>query len=112
MISDPKALQYIHQTSGYHFQKQPERRVISEAIAGKGIIWADGKVNFYLSILHDPSFSFTQGTITEDTARFCYPGLVDLKPKRLLLFLVATHQRYVMPGSTVVGSGNDVKVRS
>ncbi|KAJ3575283.1 hypothetical protein NP233_g1211 [Leucocoprinus birnbaumii] len=42
MISDPKALQYIYQTTGYQFQKQAERRAISEAISGKGIIWADG----------------------------------------------------------------------
>lgn len=42
MISDPKALQYVHQTAAYHFPKQPERRVISEAIAGRGIIWAEG----------------------------------------------------------------------
>ncbi|KAF9450103.1 cytochrome P450 [Macrolepiota fuliginosa MF-IS2] len=43
MISDPKALQYIYQTTGYHFQKQPEKRAISEIIAGRGIIWADGE---------------------------------------------------------------------
>jgi len=42
MVSDPKALQYIFQTAGYRFGKQPEKREISILLSGKGIIWADG----------------------------------------------------------------------
>ncbi|KAG6812980.1 hypothetical protein H0H93_013555, partial [Arthromyces matolae] len=41
LVSDPKALQYIHQTSGYHYPKQPERREISRLVSGRGILWAD-----------------------------------------------------------------------
>ncbi|KAG1737830.1 cytochrome P450 [Suillus paluster] len=42
MISDPAALQYIFVKSGYRFPKQCDRRVLSQMINGKGIIWADG----------------------------------------------------------------------
>ncbi|KAG6918884.1 hypothetical protein DXG01_010948 [Tephrocybe rancida] len=42
LISDPKALQYIYQTSGYNFPKQPERREISRLTTGRGLLWADG----------------------------------------------------------------------
>ncbi|KAF9462391.1 cytochrome P450 [Collybia nuda] len=42
LVSDPKALQYIYQTSGYNFVKQVERRELSRIISGRGILWADG----------------------------------------------------------------------
>ncbi|KAG1865931.1 cytochrome P450 [Suillus subalutaceus] len=42
MISDPAALQYIFAKSGYQFPKPPDRRVLSQLINGKGIIWAEG----------------------------------------------------------------------
>lgn len=42
LLSDPKALQYIYQTSGYNFVKQPERREVSRILSGRGILWADG----------------------------------------------------------------------
>ena len=41
-LCDPKALQYIYQTSGYNFPKQPERRVLSGLIGDHGLTWADG----------------------------------------------------------------------
>ncbi len=41
-ISDPKALQYIFQTSGYNYQKLPERRALSRLHSGHGLVWADG----------------------------------------------------------------------
>lgn len=43
-ISDPKALQYIYQTSGYNFPKQPERRAVSRLVGDHGLTWADGKL--------------------------------------------------------------------
>jgi len=71
LISDPKALQYIFHTSGectqyefirattlrnsgYGFQKWPERTEISRVLMGRGLLWADGKLNssFYLADLH------------------------------------------------------------
>ncbi|EGO00621.1 hypothetical protein SERLA73DRAFT_178475 [Serpula lacrymans var. lacrymans S7.3] len=42
LVSDPKALQYMFQTSGYNFPKQKERRVVSRLLNGPGIVWADG----------------------------------------------------------------------
>ncbi|EMD32995.1 hypothetical protein CERSUDRAFT_99004 [Gelatoporia subvermispora B] len=44
-ISDAKALQYIYQTSGYNFPKQPERRAISRLLADHGLTWADGDIH-------------------------------------------------------------------
>jgi len=43
MITDPAAVQYIYVKSGYRFVKQPERRVLSMLVNGKGIFWADGR---------------------------------------------------------------------
>ncbi|EGN92782.1 hypothetical protein SERLA73DRAFT_116913 [Serpula lacrymans var. lacrymans S7.3] len=43
LISDAKALQYIYQTSGYNFLKQPERRIVSRLMTGHGLLWADGE---------------------------------------------------------------------
>ncbi|KAJ7099339.1 cytochrome P450 [Mycena belliarum] len=42
LVTDPKALQYIYQTSGYRFHKQPERIELTRLISGRGILWADG----------------------------------------------------------------------
>ncbi|KAG1878934.1 cytochrome P450 [Suillus subluteus] len=42
MISDPAALQYIFAKSGYRFPRPPDRRVLSQLMNGKGIIWAEG----------------------------------------------------------------------
>lgn len=42
LISDPKALQYIYQTSGYNFAKQSERRELSRVVLGRGLTWAEG----------------------------------------------------------------------
>ncbi|KIK60889.1 hypothetical protein GYMLUDRAFT_597826 [Collybiopsis luxurians FD-317 M1] len=45
LISDPKALQYILQTSGYRWCKYPERTEISRLSTGRGLLWADGDVH-------------------------------------------------------------------
>ncbi|KAH9922092.1 cytochrome P450 [Fomitopsis serialis] len=44
-ICDPKALQYIYQTSGYNFPKQPERRVLSGLMGDHGLTWAEGETH-------------------------------------------------------------------
>ncbi|CCM04675.1 uncharacterized protein FIBRA_06861 [Fibroporia radiculosa] len=44
-ISDPKALQYIYQTSGYNFPKQPERRALSRLVGDHGLTWAEGETH-------------------------------------------------------------------
>ncbi|KIJ29586.1 hypothetical protein M422DRAFT_268929 [Sphaerobolus stellatus SS14] len=39
---DPKALQYILNTSGYNYPKAADRRVITEILTGRGLVWAEG----------------------------------------------------------------------
>ena len=41
-LADPKALQYILHTSGYHYPKGRETTQGIKLIVGKGIIWAHG----------------------------------------------------------------------
>ncbi|KIY53214.1 cytochrome P450 [Fistulina hepatica ATCC 64428] len=43
LVSDPKALQYIYQTSGYRFSKPPVTRIFLEVLTGKGLFWAAGE---------------------------------------------------------------------
>ncbi|KAF4591209.1 hypothetical protein EYR40_009812 [Pleurotus pulmonarius] len=45
LITDAKALQYIYQTSGYHWPKMWERRELSRLVTGPGLTWADGDVH-------------------------------------------------------------------
>lgn len=42
MVADPKALQYIFHTSGYHFVKTAETLKTTELLLGRGIVWAHG----------------------------------------------------------------------
>ncbi|KAJ3892341.1 cytochrome P450 [Lentinula edodes] len=51
MISDPKALQRVFQTSGYRWRKTPQRREFSRLTSGKGLAWADGMDNTPLPYL-------------------------------------------------------------
>jgi hypothetical protein len=41
-LADPKALQYILHTSGYHYPKGPEITQAVEMLVGRGLIWAHG----------------------------------------------------------------------
>jgi len=41
-ISDPKAIQYILQVSGYKWPKTSERRAASYMLSGKSITFAEG----------------------------------------------------------------------
>ncbi|KAF9075483.1 cytochrome P450 [Rhodocollybia butyracea] len=45
LISDPKALQHILQTSGYRWSKFHERREISRLTTGRGLLYAEGNVH-------------------------------------------------------------------
>ncbi|KAK0496994.1 cytochrome P450 [Armillaria luteobubalina] len=42
LVSDPKALQYIYQTSGYGFIKPPGRKELGRLINGTGILYVEG----------------------------------------------------------------------
>ncbi|KAG7442657.1 cytochrome P450, partial [Guyanagaster necrorhizus] len=43
LVSDPKALQYIYQTSGYRFIKSPGRKELGRLMTGIGIFFAEGE---------------------------------------------------------------------
>ncbi|PBK73360.1 cytochrome P450 [Armillaria solidipes] len=43
LVSDPKALQYIYQTSGYRFIKPPGRKELSRLFNGIGILFVEGE---------------------------------------------------------------------
>ncbi|KAG9226824.1 hypothetical protein CCMSSC00406_0003503 [Pleurotus cornucopiae] len=45
LVIDPKALQYIYQTSGYNFRKPAEINELSRIIAGNGILSAESDVH-------------------------------------------------------------------
>lgn len=42
MVTDPKALQKILNTSSDNYSKLPNIRAVSRMLNGKGILWADG----------------------------------------------------------------------
>jgi alkylphenol/PAH-inducible cytochrome P450 monooxygenase len=42
MVADPKALQYILQSSGYRFPKRADFRAGARMIIGDGIVYAHG----------------------------------------------------------------------
>ena len=60
-VSDPKALQYIYQTSGYNFPKQPERRILSRRIGDSGLTWAEGAYVRASMVLHWGSGGLSSG---------------------------------------------------
>ncbi|THV06675.1 cytochrome P450 [Dendrothele bispora CBS 962.96] len=60
LITDPKALQYILQTSGYNWQKYTERREIGRMTGGKGILWAEGDTHRRQRKVMLPGFGFPE----------------------------------------------------
>ncbi|GJJ11676.1 hypothetical protein Clacol_005912 [Clathrus columnatus] len=56
-ISDPKAIQYILNTSGYNFPKTPSARNSSALILGKGLVWTDGSQHAKQRKIMAPAFS-------------------------------------------------------
>ncbi|KAF8575867.1 PAH-inducible cytochrome P450 monooxygenase PC-PAH 1 [Ramaria rubella] len=55
--ADPKALQYVMNTSGYKFPKSPDFRYLIRMVAGKGIVWADGEQHARHKRIMTPAFS-------------------------------------------------------
>ncbi|KAH9889279.1 cytochrome P450 [Cubamyces lactineus] len=83
-ISDPKTLQYIYQTSGYNFPKQPERRVLSRLIGDTGLTWADvGDVHKRQRKVMLPAFGTPESKALLPVFRH-YAEQVTLKWKDLL----------------------------
>ncbi|KAI0351948.1 cytochrome P450 [Trametes cingulata] len=82
-ISDPKALQYIYQTSGYNFPKQPERRILSRLIGDTGLTWAEGDVHKRQRKVMLPAFGTPESKALLPVFRH-YAEQVTLKWKDLL----------------------------
>jgi alkylphenol/PAH-inducible cytochrome P450 monooxygenase len=50
MVADPKALQYILQTSGYRFPKRADARANARMVIGDGIVYVHGTCgNFFIN---------------------------------------------------------------
>ncbi|KAI0263454.1 cytochrome P450 [Gloeopeniophorella convolvens] len=60
MVADPKALQYILHGSGYHFPKRADVVQFYKMIAGRGLLWAHGKVHQRQRRILNPAFSAPQ----------------------------------------------------
>ncbi|KAJ7737450.1 cytochrome P450 [Mycena maculata] len=56
LISDPKALHYIFNVSGYGIIKQPFRRELSRLLTGRGLIWAEGDTHRRQRKVAGPAF--------------------------------------------------------
>ncbi|EJF60674.1 cytochrome P450 [Dichomitus squalens] len=82
-ISDPKALQYIYQTSGYNFPKQPERRILSRLVGDPGLTWAEGDVHKRQRKVMLPAFGSPESKALLPVFRH-YAEQVTLKWKDLL----------------------------
>ncbi|KZV64464.1 cytochrome P450 [Peniophora sp. CONT] len=60
MLADPKALQYVLQTSGYRFPKRQDAQVDIRMIFGEGIVWAHGEQHQRQRKIMNPAFSVPQ----------------------------------------------------
>ncbi|KAF8504993.1 cytochrome P450 [Hysterangium stoloniferum] len=55
--ADPRAMQYILNTSGYRFPKSPDLRFLIQLVTGRGIIWAEGSQHAQQRKIMAPAFS-------------------------------------------------------
>ncbi|KIJ23530.1 hypothetical protein M422DRAFT_275874 [Sphaerobolus stellatus SS14] len=55
--ADPKAIQYIFNTSGYNYLKP--NRIGVEMLLGRGLVWAEGSQHARQRKIMNPAFSFT-----------------------------------------------------
>ncbi|THH16717.1 hypothetical protein EW146_g3968 [Bondarzewia mesenterica] len=60
MLADPKAIQHILHTSGYHYPKSADARQIIRMITGTSIIWVDGEDHQRHRKVMNPAFSAPQ----------------------------------------------------
>ena len=78
LVTDPKALQKIMNTSAYSYSKLPNLRVISRLLNGKGVLWAEGSSHPFKI-----SFEMTtyQARTIDDKGTYCFQGL-DRKSRK------------------------------
>ncbi|KAK7439308.1 hypothetical protein VKT23_017532 [Stygiomarasmius scandens] len=59
-VADPKTLQHIFHTSGYHYPKTNDFRNDIRRLFGKGIVWAEGSTHQRHRKVLNPAFSASQ----------------------------------------------------
>ncbi|KIJ26121.1 hypothetical protein M422DRAFT_272863 [Sphaerobolus stellatus SS14] len=57
-LADPKAIQYVLNTSGYNYPKPYATRVGIEMLLGRGLVWAEGTQHARQRKIMNPAFSF------------------------------------------------------
>jgi cytochrome P450 len=60
VVADPKALRYILNDPGYHFEKPRDTRKMIEIILGRGLGWATGETHQRQRGIMNPAFSAPQ----------------------------------------------------
>ncbi|THH20553.1 hypothetical protein EW146_g851 [Bondarzewia mesenterica] len=60
MLADPKAIQHILHTSGYHYRKGADARQLLRLICGIGLLWVDGEDHQRQRKVMNPAFSAPQ----------------------------------------------------
>ncbi|KAF4562584.1 hypothetical protein EYR36_003978 [Pleurotus pulmonarius] len=75
LITDAKALQYIYQTSGYHWPKMWERRELSRLVTGPGLTWADAAFGYRFGGLDDDKNELANAYTTLLSETFGSPSL-------------------------------------
>ncbi|KAF8507406.1 cytochrome P450 [Gautieria morchelliformis] len=58
-IADPKAMQYIFNTAGYNFPRNPQAVAMSKLIVGPGILFAQGAEHARHRKIMNPAFSYS-----------------------------------------------------
>lgn len=110
MITDPKALQYILQTSGYGFSKPSEANEMSQITVGNGILSADGAPLQRYQSVH--GHSYWQRATISDTERFCSPDSADQNLERFGLYSQVLQLRCVRRVFVMVASFTTVEYAS
>lgn len=84
LISDPKALQYIHQSAGYRFCKAPGRISLSGLLLGPGIIAVDGELQRASCCPKWHIYSSASGEVHKRQRRIMQPGFGTSESKALV----------------------------
>ncbi|KAF8583570.1 cytochrome P450 [Ramaria rubella] len=59
LLIDPKAMQYILNTAGYHFHKPQQNTATARLTTGEGLVWAQGAQHARQRKIINPAFSYT-----------------------------------------------------
>jgi len=60
MLADPRGLQYVLHTSGYHFPKRVDARMVIKLLTGRGLTWVSGHAHQRQRKIMNPAFTAPQ----------------------------------------------------